>query len=803
MKAIFFLSILLISTSLSAQTVFTEDFEDKATGLDLTTESYVLSHKDTYTGNVTAVVAESGGNKFARMVADVNTGADMQIAKTIDVEAGKTYVYSVDSKGPFKRQLRVLSLSDEIIASSADYKPTTDAEGQEWKNIEITFTVPSGATQVKLGFLHYWSGTIDIDNYSVVQTTRQTAYYVSSSEGDDDNAGTKDEPWQTLSKISTVTLMFGDTVSFKSGDEFKGHYSVRGSGSEDHPILITAYGEGEKPILNGQVGSEAGGDYQEAIRIENCSHIILDGIEVKNDRLVTRSGVKDTDAFGISIHNSSDKTMKNFTFRNITVKDVFAVQPMLSHEDFDAIQVSGIKFSSARNTVAGKEKTIDGILIEDSYFTNLQRLGIMFIGGGGNDGIGNDSINRIMNVEVSNNEFYYNGGTAVLPNGTYNCLIENNIFDHPGADTDPRMPARGSSVWTYRAMNTVIQYNMCLSTRGYLDSYGIHIDKHNTNTFVQYNYMDDCIGGFAEILADNIDAVYRFNVDVNSGFRYTEGVSDWTAGSSTIYVYSDRWTESDQSGLMLSDGVYIYNNTVVIDKPFTTTFNVDAKNMFIYNNIFSSTNGGTMGHLEYKVKSNDTPLTMTHNLYEGNVNTEWVSMDSSPVSGNPRFTGEGEDKMPYKLSSRSLAIDAGTNITGPKVNNAGYGVFKDITPYPTVDFYGNPIDLASGNVNIGAYNGKTDDASVVESKSANSAWLVYPNQDNTAFHICSKSDYSGDVGVSLISLSGKLIQTDKQNVSPANNSFNLDINSNIANGIYILKIKGEGVLHSRRIVLCR
>ncbi|WP_430933844.1 T9SS type A sorting domain-containing protein [Saccharicrinis sp. 156] len=800
MKKVLFATLFFLATYLSAQTVFQEDFENLSIGTDLSTQGYVLTKGDAYTGNVTSVVTESNGNKFVHMVADVNAGAKMQMAKTINVESGKTYLYSLDSKGPFKRQLRVLSTSDDIIASSADYKPANDTEGQEWKNLEVSFVVPYGAAQVKIALYHYWSGTIDIDHFKVVESIRQTAYYLSSSEGHDDNAGTKAEPWLTLDKISATTLMPGDTVLFKSGDEFKGHYSVNGSGSEDDPVVITAYGEGEKPIINGQVGAQAGGDYQEAIRIENCGNIIFDGIEVKNDRLVARSGVKDTDAFGISIHNSSDKTMKNLVFRNITVRDVFAVQPMLSPEDFDAIQVSGIRFTSAKNTVAGKEKNINGVIIEDSYFTNLQRLGIQFRGGGGNEGIGNDSINRIMNVVVRNNEFSYNGGTAVLPNGTYNCLIENNIFDHPGASTDPRMPARGSSVWNYKAMNTVIQYNMCLSTRGYLDSYGIHIDKHNTNTFVQYNYMDDCIGGFVEILANNIDAVYRFNVSVNSGFRYTEGVSDWKAGSSTVYIYSDRWVDS---GLMLSDGVYVYNNTVVIDKEFTTTFNVDAKNMFIYNNIFSSTNGATMGHLQFSVRDNDTPFTMTNNLYEGNVNTEWVNMDTNPVEGDPMFTGTGADKLAYQLKEGSPAIDKGTNITGPVVINAGYGVFKDIAPYPTVDFYGNPINLESGKVNIGAYNGKPEDVSVNDNISSQNNWLVYPDSSCSKFQIISNSDYSGKLEVSLIDLRGQVVKKERKTVNPSNREFDMSLGSAVSSGIYILNIKGEGLSHTRKMVLQR
>ena len=62
------------------------------------------------------------------------------------------------------------------------------------------------------------------------------------------------------------------------------------------------------------------------------------------------------------------------------------------------------------------------------------------------------------------------------------------------------MPNRGSAVWTWNCKYTIIQRNECLHIRGYLDSHGIHIDHHNDHTYVQYNYMEDCEGGFVEIL---------------------------------------------------------------------------------------------------------------------------------------------------------------------------------------------------------------------------------------------------------------------------------------------------------------
>lgn len=803
MKFFVLLFAFFVALQVSGQTIFEDNFESDTIGTDLSTAGYQLSHSDTYTGTVTAIVTEGSGNKFARMVADVNASAGMQMAKTIDVEPGEIYTYSVDSRGPFKRQLRVYSLSDDLITSSPDYKPATTEEETAWKSMNVSFVPGPGVTQVKICFFHYWSGTIDIDNYLVQSIDRQTAFYL-SSDGDDSNPGTKDAPWITLQKISSTTLFPGDSVLFKSGDTFNGHFVVNGSGIEGKPILITSYGDGEKPIISGQVGADAGGDYEEAVLVENQDNLFFDGLDIQNNRLTSRNGVADTDAYGMYVRNSGSTVMKNFVFRNMEFKNIFAEQPMLSPDDFNSIQVSGLSFFSTKNTVAGQEKNIQNVLVENSYFGNIQRLGIQFKHAGGSQEIGNDSINRNLNILIRNNEFYYNGGTGVLPNSTYNCLIENNVFDHPGASTDPRMPGRGSSIWNYNAINTIIQYNTCLSTRGYLDSYGIHIDKHNVNTFVQYNYMDDCIGGFVEILADNTNAVYRFNVSVNSGFRYTSGVSSWKAGSSTIYIYSDRWVNSDQSALELSDGVYIYNNTVVINKPFTTTFNVDAKNMFIYNNIFSSTNGGTMGQLQYVVNDNNTPFNMTNNLYQGDVNPDWVNMDAHPVNGDPMFVGTGDYQDAWQVQAGSPAINSGIPITGPIVKNAGYGVFKDIPAYPTVDLYGNPIDLSSGTPNIGACNakdgGNTTGTSDLKSKKED-GFLVYPQLSKSVIHIVNQGNASGEVVISLINLKGQVIQQERKSIQKSESEFNLNLTSSVPNGIYVLNILGEQIHDSRRIIL--
>ncbi|NIJ44722.1 hypothetical protein FHR24_001161 [Wenyingzhuangia heitensis] len=790
---------LLISSIANSQTIFTEDFSSKTVGLDLTTDNYEISFNNEYVAGatVTATVQNRSGNNIGNMVANSNGGAKMQIAKTISVTPNKTYKLQIDTKGTFKRSLKIYDLNNNELYTSPDYKPSTEAEETEWKTLEVDFITTNETQQVKIALYHNWSGTIDFDNITVTEIVRQNKFYISNS-GNDENDGTIDQPWNSLDKLSNTLLIPGDTVFFKKGDRFNGHYVVNGSGDVSKPIVITSYSTGNQPIITGQVGADGGGDYQEAILVENVDNLVFEDLEIQNERTVTRSGVDDTDAYGIYVKNSGTTVMENITFRNVTFKNTFAVQPILDTSDFDTIQVSALGFSSSKNYVAGEEKHIRDILIENCLFANNQRFGVQFKHGGGDTGIGNDEINRNMNIIVRNNEFSYNGGTGVLPNRTYNCLIENNLFDHPGATTDSRMPGRGSSIWNINCINTVMQYNTCLSTRGYLDSHGIHIDNYNKNTFVQYNYMEDCEGGFVEILRGNENAVYRFNVSVNDGFRVNP---TWDTSNHTIWVNAVR---HDDDAFSPNNHIYIHNNTVVINKPFEgrewTSITMDATNLFVYNNIFSSTNGGVEigGHLSVQPESKTGTLSLiSNNLFEGNINPDFVTMDAAPQNGSPNFMNSGEQKHKYNITPESLAIDNGLTKEGPIIPEAGQGVFKDITSYPIVDFYGNAIDLSSGTPNIGASNNKNT-LSINNPVSTN-PWVIIPEPKNASILIKSNHTISGPLVFSLIGFKGQTINQQKIDTL-SNNNFIFKINNSLANGIYILKIKDGTTSYTKRFV---
>ncbi|MBE7172265.1 MAG: right-handed parallel beta-helix repeat-containing protein [Williamsia sp.] len=82
-------------------------------------------------------------------------------------------------------------------------------------------------------------------------------YYFSSSTGNDARSSLEAQtpltPWKTLAKLNAVlaTAQPGTTFLLKRGDVFDGSIQITASGNALSSILISAYGLGNKPIVNG------------------------------------------------------------------------------------------------------------------------------------------------------------------------------------------------------------------------------------------------------------------------------------------------------------------------------------------------------------------------------------------------------------------------------------------------------------------------------------------------------------------------------------------------------------------------
>jgi hypothetical protein len=614
----------------------------------------------------------------------------------------------------------------------------------------------------------------------------QNQYYLSSSTGNDNNSGSQTQPWKTLSKLSNTTLGPGDTVYFKKEDTFRGHYVVNGSGSAGNPITFTSYGTGNQPIISGSDHDDEGGDYREAILVTNHDNMVFDGLEIQNHRTISRSGVGDLVSFGIRVEVSdSNVNLNNFSFRNMTFKNVYAlywVDPS-NQNAFNDFEVSGLTFISSWGGI------INNVIVEDSYFTDLQRIGVHI-----KNTMGKTSTKRNTNFVFRNNEFVQIGGTCVLPVRTENCLIENNIFNQPGAKTNDKMIGRGSAVWNWYSINTIVQYNQAINAKGILDSHGIHVDHSNVDTFIQYNYMQDCEGGFVEILGGNQRAVYRFNISVNDGWRVNP---NWANSDHTIWL-NDKI--GGQSGHPSYDS-YIYNNTVVINKSgndaFDTAIDIKGENTRIFNNIFYAVNGSGIGNQQGNY--NDPNLMMTNNLFFGNIRNNFKTLDSNRSEVNPDFYNEQSgDQYGFQVNASSQAIDAGIAYTGnyahPAIPVDASTIFANVEEYPTVDFFGSSLS-GDSTPNIGASNAKNGEITLANKSDISTHNLYIQNpivSDKVVIYGIDKA-----YQYILVDLLGRT----KQKGFLKENQPEIIFQKSLKSGMYILKLQNEYNACSGRLLV--
>jgi hypothetical protein len=653
-------------------------------------------------------------------------------------------------------------------------------------------------------------------DYFTVTTETPTApvytYYVSSS-GDDSNAGTSESsPWKTIEKLNTALasdnnggfIAPGDSVLFKRGDTFYGNVRATRSGTVDNPITISSYGDPaeELPIISGSGGTITGGDYFEAITMTNCSNYIISDIWVKNNRSDgSRYTYGEYNSYGIKvIANKWGGISNNLIFRGLKITDVFGITIPPPNE-FNSLNATGIRFEADENEI-DVEIAIKNVLIENSFFSNISKAGVWAIHRGLTD-VSNDEINRNQDFIIKNNTFYRTGGSGVILSKVHKAKVENNDFDQTGHsnDTENRLAGRGSGMWVWSCRNIVAQYNRSYGIRGPNDSYGMHMDFNNKNIIFQYNYSEDSEGGFCEILGNNDNCTYRFNVSVNDGFRDFHGYTIWISG----YVGTGNTP-------IRSTNNYIYNNTVYLGNSICTPrISIFAHDTYVYNNIFSALNGATIG---YDSESNPSSrpgvsidvgggnFVMENNLFNGEIHPDFKNYGTNSFNGSPFFANAGGDlKEDYKVNLGSNAIDNGKSFPQPSFPLAGTGIFEDFSEHPASDVFGTAVDINNKTPNIGASN--AHNSYTLGTRDYLPSQVVFRLSSNPvrgSLGLTFNKHYNS-ASIDIYDIVGKLVFKSKMKVIHAES--NIQIPKNIKNGIYLLKVTADDISTGQKFILYR
>lgn len=537
-------------------------------------------------------------------------------------------------------------------------------------------------------------GETDPDKYTDSSSSGDTTYYISFSDGDDSKDGkSESNAFKNLGKINSITFAPGDKIKFKTGDTWKGYFKVRGSGSSSSPITIESYGSSSKPIIDGD-------GYQASLFLENVEYIEVNNLEFKNEashkksdnsvKLMSGSSRTGQDErYGIlALRFGAGKNINHLKVSNVKISNIY---PTPSEQSYNH-QGYGMRFESYND---GELNYFDGITIDNVDISLTGHYGIHIVNR--MSGAQADFYHR--NISITNSSFYDTGGSGIVFARSKNILVENSTFKGTGSTKDSRMWERGSGLWFYTCNDAIVQNSTFEDAYGVQDSFGAHIDWGNERVVIQYCLSKNNFGGFVEILGENLDCGYRYNISIGDGTR------TGTHNGKIFWVSDFAGSNSRKIG---SKNNFIYNNTVfvpstnpVTNSPMTPDVLIreNTEDTFVYNNLIYIDSGASLSILT----NNDSDLNFfRNNLYFGSVNIDpntAFQHHSSEIFVDPKLINPGSsDPNDYKLQADSPAIGKGILING-STNTSNF-----IQNNGGKDYFGNSVSN-SEKPNIGAYNG--------------------------------------------------------------------------------------------------
>lgn len=114
---------------------------------------------------------------------------------------------------------------------------------------------------------------------------RAADYYVSLT-GNNAGAGTSDQPWRTIQKAAS-TVLAGDTVFIRGGIYAERVTLSARSGTAASPITLRNF-PGESVIVDQSAVTPPGGA-SALLKIQNCSHLTIQGIEFRNYKTTSKA----------------------------------------------------------------------------------------------------------------------------------------------------------------------------------------------------------------------------------------------------------------------------------------------------------------------------------------------------------------------------------------------------------------------------------------------------------------------------------------------------------------------------------
>jgi len=410
-------------------------------------------------------------------------------------------------------------------------------------------------------------------------TCEPNTYYVDATNGLDTNDGTcSDKAWKTIAKVNSSSFSPGNTIKFKKGETWKERLTVPSSGTSGAPITFTSYGEGEKPIIDGDNTATYG------IYSNDKSYVTIDGFIIKKlgktldatyavyiirgtDNIVENCDISEVyyatnpmlggsatawegqRGYGIGVYNSSNVKILNNTVRDIGAtaihlsagSGVQVIGGEIYNNEITNFNV-GIRIALSNGTAGTgyKDVKIHGNYIHDFgnyyYCTNWHRDGIHIFARP-------DAMVLIENVEIYNNYFTDNapspsGGTAwiYIEYGCVNFNIHHNVMQSAPGYHSIRILGKLADFPIF-PRNHIIAHNT-MYCHPNSPMYGVGVDISRSPGIKMYNNI-----------IDSDKNIYSIDGDSLSGFESNNNLVYDVSGGDSFVVNSVWYTFAELQAL--------------------------------------------------------------------------------------------------------------------------------------------------------------------------------------------------------------------------------------------------------------
>jgi hypothetical protein len=517
-------------------------------------------------------------------------------------------------------------------------------------------------------------------------------YYFHPKSGNDNaNGESIASPFRTLQKLKEIILEPGGRILLAAGETFNETLILDNvHGSFQNPILIDSYSPENVELARVAIIDAQG--LLNGLLLLNSSHVVIRNLEItaNGPKLDSEEG---TMRVGVMLLANEDGRIKNISLESLKIYDVFYERPEISRSEAETRSANGTqKYGWGIRLIAETNSEIENVWIKNSTIDNVSHTGIKLTG---------TQSQNIRNINIINNRVFRTGGPGIQMSGVKYVHVSSNEVNYSGSNDDSRKWGRGSGLWTWSASNVLIEKNSFMNANGPGDSAGAHIDYNCDNVVLQYNFSANNAGGFCEILGNNYNCAYRYNISVNDGHRikgengaFQEGKIFWLSGY--------QGEKKERKGPVNS---YFYNNTIYVKAGQVSKVAIDNRSngLLISNNIF---------HLEgpvelvagdqYKPDNLEIKTGLERAIFKNNLflnHSNWPSeimiQDSNPLIGSALFINPGGMKPEdYKPKNKDL-VSRGIQISLITEDPFGllYGLRMDH------DFFGNTI---KGDPGMGA-----------------------------------------------------------------------------------------------------